>query len=214
MNFKNLFIEKASERPLGGNRGSVAKTVARRQLNEELLSPVFIFSWWIRPGARLWRCGPAGSIQFFIGGKILALNNLKGQRLSLTLSSRVCSTHSLCVSDSKMRNNTRALVACAEAAHLKANGGRKKVCQRQDRRGPFLGDLLSSVGICLLMFSVSLKVTPGDPPISLWIFGGTLYIQTIVGDISTVKRSNEKDFPLKWALMLPTTFCCMVFSAF
>lgn len=45
MNFKNLFIERASERPLGGNRGSVAKMVAGRQLNEELLSPVFIFSW-------------------------------------------------------------------------------------------------------------------------------------------------------------------------
>lgn len=106
-NFKNLFIERVRERPFAGKRGSVAKTIAGRQLNEELVSPVFIFSWWIRPGARLWRCGSAGSIRFFICGKILGLNNLKGQRLSLTLSSRVCSMYSLCVSGSKMRNNTR-----------------------------------------------------------------------------------------------------------
>lgn len=45
MNFKNLFIERVSERPFAGKRGSVAKTVAGRQLNKELVSSVFIFSW-------------------------------------------------------------------------------------------------------------------------------------------------------------------------
>lgn len=121
--------------------------IAGRQLNQELVSSVFIFSWWIRPGARLWRCGPAWSIRFFICDKILGLNNLKGQRLRLTLSSRVCSTHSLCVPGSKIRKNTKVLVPVQRLLTSREEGVPET---RQTRTLPqwppfFIWNLLTSV---------------------------------------------------------------------